>query len=66
MVEDVEELGPELRGQTLLEFPVLLDRDIPVAEGRVAENILAGRAIGSVSGRGQRRIANRVAAVVKE
>lgn len=44
VVEDIEELSPELRGEPFLEFPILDYGEIPVPERCVAENIFADRA----------------------
>src|SRR5215831_19317023 len=41
MIEDVEELSPELRTQTFAELPVLGQRAIHVAESGVPENVAA-------------------------
>src|ERR1700688_2151593 len=55
MVEDVEELGSELCGPPLFEFPVLEYREVPGAQRRLVEEI-AGR---SSERAGCRRYKNR-------
>src|SRR5216683_2727207 len=41
MIEDVEKLGAELEGQPLLEFPIFIDRRVPVLEGVAGEDVSA-------------------------
>src|SRR5437879_10275240 len=62
MIEDVEELDPELGVVSLLEREVLEYGEIHVLEARVAEDVPAHRSKGSKHGRNQHRVAVHVAA----
>src|SRR5215468_10153628 len=55
MIEQVEELGPELRAARLLELERLENREIHVLEAGIAEDIPAHRAEGSGLGRNHHR-----------
>src|SRR6266403_5872413 len=39
MIEDIEKLGAELEGQPLLEFPIFINRRIPVLERVAGEDV---------------------------
>src|SRR5260370_38470136 len=41
MVQEVEEVSAELRGETLAELPVFVDGEVPVLEARVPEDVAA-------------------------
>ena len=62
MIEDVEEFGAELRGETLAEFPILRHGEIPVAEAGIAERIASHRSEGADGRRDHRGILCRIAA----
>src|SRR5579862_4339419 len=66
MVQEVEELRPELGGQSFLQPEILCDREIEVAEPGVAENVAPQVSESSQSRRGHDRIAGHVAAQVVE
>jgi len=66
MVKDVEELSAELRAEPFLEFPVFEYRKIQVAEGCVAENILAHRAKLPIGRRNQYGTATSITAIIGE
>src|SRR5215831_14988127 len=55
MIEQVEELGPELRAARLLELERLENREIHVLEARIAEDIPAHGTEGSELGRNHHR-----------
>ena len=64
MIEDVEELGTELRAEALSKLPILGYREIPVVKAGVTENISAHRAEGSKGRRNHERTAIGEAAVL--
>src|SRR5438046_10748281 len=66
MIEDVEELDPELGVVSLLEREVLEHGEIDVLEARVAEDVPAHGAEGSSLGRYQYRFAGYVAAALSQ
>ena len=66
MIENVEELGPELSGQAVLELPALCHRQIPVVIRQASEHITAERAIASVRRGNENGTARRVTTQVRE
>src|SRR5882762_2737626 len=64
MIESVEDLRPELRGEPFLEFKRLADRRIHCAEALITERISRHAAIASIRRRNQDGIAQRVAAEI--
>ncbi len=47
VVEEIEELDPELRPEAFAPFEVLGERKIDISESGVAENVAAHRAFGA-------------------
>src|SRR3984893_10357580 len=66
MIEEVEDLGAELRCQAFLELEILGNGKIPVVETRVPEGVAAHRAEGPKGWRNHDRAALRVAAKRRE
>src|SRR5439155_26574900 len=66
MIENVEELGPELSGQAVLELPALCHGQIPVVVGQASEHITAERAIAAKRRRNENGAARRVTTPVRE
>ena len=66
MVEDIEELRPELGSETLLESKILTHGQIPVSETRVPPDVAPRRTEGPGSGRNQDGTALGVAAEAAE
>src|SRR5579862_2642928 len=66
MIQNVEELGTELRAHPLTELPALRDREIPVTKAGVAEEISRHRAKAAQCGWNHYRVALRVAAKIRE
>src|SRR5207249_12177337 len=66
MIEHVEELGAKLRAVSLRELEGLEYREIHVLEARVAEDVPAHRAKGSLPGRNHHRLAGHVAAALSQ
>jgi len=64
VIEQVEELDPELGAVPFLELEGLEYREIHVLEARVAEDVPAHRAKGSGLGRNHHRLAGHVAAAL--
>src|SRR6266852_2231950 len=62
VIEQVEKLDPELGAVPFLEREGLEDREIPVLEARVAEDVPAHSPKGMCSGRNHDRVADYVAA----
>ena len=64
MIEQVEELGPELRAVLFLKLERLENREIHILEARIAEDVPAHGAEGSGLGRNHHRLAGHVAAAL--